>query len=297
MSICLIKDDTDRNLGLRRHHCGICGQEGEFQSYLVREMMQGTKDEFEYFVCPHCGCLQITKVPDDLERYYGKNYYSMKFIADNEFLKPVNNKDPFLDVGCGTGQSLYQMALEGHGNLWGCDPFIEEDISYGDRVYIKKCGIEEIGGEGKFKYIRMGDSLEHVENPIDVLKHAKRLIQNDGVIEVKTPRFPNIAFDMFETHWFQLDAPRHLFIYSDDTIRYMAERAELKIESITCDSTNWQIIKSFFYQHGVPYTEITDELMRKYYSDPDIIKINHFCAEMNNKLYGDHMKVILKRSS
>ena len=44
------KDQTNRNLGLKKHKCRICGEEGMFQSYLVREMLKGTRDEFEYFV-------------------------------------------------------------------------------------------------------------------------------------------------------------------------------------------------------------------------------------------------------
>ena len=119
-----IKDTTNRNLGKKEHECRICGEKGLFQSYLVREMMQGTRDEFEYFVCPKCQCLQIAEVPDNLGDYYGNEYYSMKIDIDpeKEFDEEIDCYSKILDVGCGSGAWLYEMAEQGCTNLYGCDP-------------------------------------------------------------------------------------------------------------------------------------------------------------------------------
>jgi SAM-dependent methyltransferase len=56
--------------------CRICGLEGNHPSYRIREMMFGTREEFVYFQCPDCSCLQIADIPDDLGRYYPEQYYS-----------------------------------------------------------------------------------------------------------------------------------------------------------------------------------------------------------------------------
>jgi SAM-dependent methyltransferase len=39
-------------------------------------MMFGFRDEFAYFECSNCHCLQIAEVPKDLSKYYPRNYYS-----------------------------------------------------------------------------------------------------------------------------------------------------------------------------------------------------------------------------
>ena len=39
-------------------------------------MMFGTRDEFEYFQCECCGCLQITNIPRNLNQYYPPTYTS-----------------------------------------------------------------------------------------------------------------------------------------------------------------------------------------------------------------------------
>lgn len=67
------ESQTDAH-GLR---CRICDAGGPHQSFSIREMMFGTRENFQYFLCRVCGCLQISEIPSDLERHYPSNYYSM----------------------------------------------------------------------------------------------------------------------------------------------------------------------------------------------------------------------------
>jgi SAM-dependent methyltransferase len=58
--------------------CRLCGSTGPHQSFAVREMMFGTKEPFEYFLCVECNTLQIVDllVGDDLMRHYPASYHS-----------------------------------------------------------------------------------------------------------------------------------------------------------------------------------------------------------------------------
>lgn len=56
--------------------CRICNNSEANQVHRAREMMFGTRDEFDYLECGRCGTLQIVDVPD-LSRYYPKDYYSL----------------------------------------------------------------------------------------------------------------------------------------------------------------------------------------------------------------------------
>ncbi|MFZ5593835.1 MAG: class I SAM-dependent methyltransferase [Pseudomonadota bacterium] len=47
-------------------------------------MMFGTREEFDYFQCEKCGCLQIKDIPPDLHRFYPDNYYSLNISPNNE---------------------------------------------------------------------------------------------------------------------------------------------------------------------------------------------------------------------
>ena len=290
-------DSTNRNLGRKMHKCRICGVEGWFQSYLVREMMKETLDEFEYFVCDNCQCLQISDVPNNLGDYYGEEYFSMIGNADSEviFNTPVIDNSKILDVGCGIGSWLYEKAIEGYDNLYGCDPFVEKDIDYGDRVHIKKSDITEMCGEGTFDFIRMANSFEHVTNPEKVLRKAMRLLKDDGHIWMSIPVFPNIAFEMFETHWYQLDAPRHIFLHSLESIKYLANKCGLFISEYKYDSDPRQVIVSFFYQHNVFYNRINTELVEQYFTDAEIGRMIELSEKANQNEKGDHAIFLLAK--
>jgi len=294
----LIKDTLNRNLGKHIFKCRICKKEGLSNTCTVREMMQGRREEFKYFECPECGCLQIVQIPENLGDYYGDNYYSFGLRVDSDVLfdAPVSEMSKILDVGCGSGAWLYALAQSGFGNLFGCDPFLDHDIRYGDRVYIKASTIHEIEDDASFDRIHMGDSLEHVTDPLEVMISAKRLLKTNGIIEIHIPTYPNIAFDMFGPHWYQLDAPRHITLHSRKSIETLVRKAGLSISRFIYDSNEMQIIRSFFYQHGVSYNDITRDLIMQYFSEANIEEIRKKTAEFNAKGYGDHMIVYIKHA-
>lgn len=57
-----------------RHSCRICNAVGDHLAFIGREMMFGTREEFEYFQCNECNCLQISEIPKNLSTYYPSNY-------------------------------------------------------------------------------------------------------------------------------------------------------------------------------------------------------------------------------
>lgn len=56
--------------------CRVCDNDRDNRKHRAREMMFGTRDEFDYVECAACGTLQIAEIPD-LAPYYPKNYYSL----------------------------------------------------------------------------------------------------------------------------------------------------------------------------------------------------------------------------
>lgn len=63
--------------------CGICGNAADNRLHRTREMMLGTRDEFDYVECRQCGTLQIVEIPD-LSLYYPANYYSFVPATDRD---------------------------------------------------------------------------------------------------------------------------------------------------------------------------------------------------------------------
>lgn len=61
-------------MSIFQHACRICSSVDNHPIFIGREMMFGTREEFEYFQCIECGCLQILSIPADLSAHYPKNY-------------------------------------------------------------------------------------------------------------------------------------------------------------------------------------------------------------------------------
>ena len=123
---------------MQDYQCKICGNSLGNQPMIVREMMFNFLDEFVYFKCSACGCLQITEPPENLSKYYpADKYYSYhrQFTKGNvftniarrlltqgyqkglipswfpplegsrlRFLKNVGTTFNILDIGCGNGE-------------------------------------------------------------------------------------------------------------------------------------------------------------------------------------------------
>lgn len=70
--------------------CRICGSKDEHRIVRAREMMFGTREEFDYFECRRCGTVQIAAVPD-LARHYPPEYLSFDeqrpLVLDETFAK------------------------------------------------------------------------------------------------------------------------------------------------------------------------------------------------------------------
>ena len=266
--------------------CMACGELANYKEYIVREMMFGTKDEFTYLECSNCGCLQIKQVPLDLSKYYPKNYYSFKTTNSNSFRSflislrdkhsigfnnligsLLNKRFPaplylkvfkfinaqfdwkILDVGSGAGEKLLALRNIGFKRIMGIDPNIEKGISYKNGLQIKKMSLTEV--DDKYDLILFNHSLEHMENPVSVLKEAKRKMNDEALIVLRIPVAGCYAMEKYGVFWDGLDAPRHLFIPTKKSLRFLADRCGLEIISEFCDSTSMQFWASEQYQKGI----------------------------------------------
>ncbi len=251
--------------------------------------MYGMGDSFEYFECPGCRTLQIKDVPEDLSGYYGSGYYSFQnvpnlfdnrfkaFLKKNraragtgekgflkkllaffyrppeyfEWLKKtkVHLESSILDVGCGSGHLLISMKKDGFLHLRGLEKFIEDDVAYGNGVIIYKGALDGI--LERFDLIMLHHSFEHMPDPLKELKHLYRLLKNDSFALIRVPVFGTFAWKEYGPDWIQIDAPRHLFLYSVKSMEYLAEKSGFKLVEVVFDSTEFQFWGSEQCRRGI----------------------------------------------
>ncbi|HKO93926.1 MAG TPA: class I SAM-dependent methyltransferase [Polyangiaceae bacterium] len=269
--------------GLTEDVCRICGHAGG-EVFRAREMMFGLREEFAYFQCPSCRCLQIRDIPPDLGRHYPENYYSLNaplvqpVLLDRwrwrwegrlrrsllnfghgrrsrifQWMRRTNTDfgSAILDVGCGRGKLLNELSLFGFRDLTGADPFVAEELRYASGVVVHKCELSAL--ERRFDLIMMHHTFEHVPDPLETMLAARERLQPGRFLLLRVPVTDCHAWRKYGVHWFALDAPRHLYLHTEKSIRWLAEHTGLQLAGVEWDSGAHQFWGSEQYLNDIPH--------------------------------------------
>jgi 2-polyprenyl-3-methyl-5-hydroxy-6-metoxy-1,4-benzoquinol methylase len=304
--------------------CKICGNAEHNRPITLYEFMYGTREPFEYFTCANCGCLQITSVPEDLAKYYPGDYYSYSaagpgrtpgFFSREKYraiffgkgllgrgldsAKPdangefrcfqrvqLHKQSRILDVGCGSGRSLVKMREHGFVNLMGVDPYLPETIDYGSGLMIRRMSLSEV--DGSWDVITFQHVFEHLTEPLEALRHVRRLLAPGGSCIVRIPVVPCEAFDRYGVHWFQLDAPRHLYLHSQQSMELLAGQAGLRLDRSRTyyDSIGNQFWGSELYRRGITLADGAANL-KAYFKKDELQGFKKEAQTLNRTQRGD----------
>lgn len=277
--------------------CNICNNKSGNISFEPKEMMFGTGESFLYFQCSKCNCLQINEVPENLSDYYPRDYYSFKIVQEKKSLKnrlhlwrvnatifnrgiiskivhlffPVekyelinnldlNKKSKIVDVGTGNGAFfLYELAELGFSNLLGIDPFLDETIEYKNGLRILKKDFRDL--EGTWDLIIFHHSFEHMPDPKIIFEKIKTLLTPKGTCMLVIPTVSSFAWKHYGIHWAQLDAPRHLYLHSIESMNKLASSTGLFVKKVLYNSTDFQFAGSEKYLQGI---SLKEQIQNKY---------------------------------
>ena len=149
------------------------------------------------------------------------------------FYLPLQRGGKVLEIGCGAGRQLETMARDG----WivagiDFDPAAVAvararglDVSVGD--------VRELPfPKESFDAVVMAQVLEHVFDPIGLLKRCVELLKPGGRLISITPNADSLGHRIFGRDWRGLEPPRHLVVYTRRALRFACERAGLTVERI-----------------------------------------------------------------
>ncbi|MCE4557281.1 class I SAM-dependent methyltransferase [Roseateles cellulosilyticus] len=155
-----------------------------------------------------------------------------------------------VDVGCGGGQLLYRLRNAGFTSLLGIDPFLPEERQVDATLRFKRCSLEAL--DGLFDLIMMHHSFEHMEAPRAVFRKLQTLLAPGGTALVRIPVADCAAWEEYGVDWFQLDAPRHLYLHTRKSMQSLAQQGGLARVASYCDSDEHQFLVSEKYRRGIP---------------------------------------------
>ena len=124
-----------------------------------------------------------------------------------------------LDIGCGNGRLLMQLRSVGW-EVSGVEPdprSAAEAIAAG--LEVRSTLLENPWPGNYFDAVTMNHVIEHLHDPLATLRSCARLLKPGGVISIITPNFAGAGSRSFGRHWFALDPPRHLVLFTPESLR------------------------------------------------------------------------------
>lgn len=243
--------------------CKICG--GHLSPFIknIFDDRHGYPGRFDVLRCETCGFGQtVPEIPEDKIGEVYTNYYPRKNIIDIEAIKSqplsimsplkrwwmgVNNTAHYhirsgtrvLDVGCGDCASIREinaMGSEGYG--------IEPDQNV--RPVVEALGLKVHIGlfhdipypDNYFDYITMSQVLEHIHDPIELLKSFRRILKDDGQIIIGVPNVDSRLRKKYGSRWLNWHVPYHINHFSGKSLNLLAEKSGYKVTGVRTYTPN-----------------------------------------------------------
>lgn len=196
----------------------------------------------------------------------------------------LDREKRILDVGCGDGSLLKRMQRVGFKRLHGVDLFVEKDMDCG-AFRIQKGTLADI--KDPYDIILMNQSFEHMDAPLETLRQAHALLSDaQSMCVIRIPLADSYAWETYRTDWFQLDAPRHLFLFTRASMALLAEQAGFSIDKVVYISREDQFTRSLLYQKDIPLMQYRKNA-RKHFSWKEVQAYSRKAAELNAQERGD----------
>jgi len=194
--------------------------------------------------CRDCGHVFINPAPDEveLEDYYAEvvprlralyatdSAQSPASVAEQPVeqekidllgsLNLLDNAGSILDIGFGSGGFILSMSKLGWRSV-GLEFTDKVDLTFDPTGKFEVLfGLKSLDGvePGQFDLITLWHVLEHLRDPVDVLRSMSRLLKPDGKIVIAVPNIESLSARVFGRHWYALSPPWHLHQFTPRTL-------------------------------------------------------------------------------
>ena len=152
------------------------------------------------------------------------------------YLRAPNPGAKVLDVGCGSGVVLERMQSLG----WDVDGV---EVDPGGVAAARARGVRVQQGlltdakfpDNHFDAVHSAHVIEHVYDPVALLKECFRILKPGGKLVILTPNTASFGHRHYGEAWLNLDPPRHLMLFNQQNLRAAAEKQGFVVQRL--DST------------------------------------------------------------
>lgn len=309
--------------------CRICGSNSISETFIAKEMLQGSREPFEYFVCDNCSTVQISSTDLDMTKYYNSSYYSLSndnskqsnlfvrirnrhvFQRKNglfgnllQYLFPiykehaiigslVKSDTRILDIGCGNGDFLKLMHSVGYQYLTGIEPYLTDSIKLDTHFHLIKGNLHSINSN--FDLIRLHHVFEHVSDPVTTLNQIYQLLDDEGIVVLTIP-IADYVFSNYKHNAYLIQAPHHFQLFTISGIVKLVEKNNFKINSVFRNAkgiSNWIYI-SELWKRNISQQE-ANQSAKSILSKKEMLQFKQQEAELTKLSKGDNVTLILSK--
>jgi 2-polyprenyl-3-methyl-5-hydroxy-6-metoxy-1,4-benzoquinol methylase len=119
-----------------------------------------------------------------------------------------------LDIGCGNGEFL-KFADRYGWRVVGVD-FDAEAVKQA-----RSCGLDVRMGDvnaidraERYDFITLSHVIEHVYDPVELLRSCYGLLNDGGVLWLETPNIESMGYAYYKSNWRGLEPPRHIMLFN-----------------------------------------------------------------------------------
>jgi 2-polyprenyl-3-methyl-5-hydroxy-6-metoxy-1,4-benzoquinol methylase len=150
---------------------------------------------------------------------------SLKLIS-----KYVLTNSSVLDIGCGRGYLLdeakiYNWRLEGFDYSLTCVKYAKNKLN----LNVTNGDINKDIYRRKYDLIILNQVLEHLDNPIGVLKRCNLLLKKNGIIYIATPNVNSWLAKVYQKKYEYFIPPEHIGYYDQYSLKNVLLKTNFKI--------------------------------------------------------------------
>lgn len=190
--------------------CPICAATGDWPARC--ELTLGNETRYDLMKCGACGTSFCHPLPadEDLARFYSASYYDFdpdrergKGMAFARHLSRIAPTGRFLDVGCATGFFIDGIRNHSRWAVSGID-LGESAVRHARDTLGLDVRLGELQesdfDDRSFDYIHVNNVLEHVRDPVALLRACRRLITGTGRMHLSVPNGANDVLTLVAYH-------------------------------------------------------------------------------------------------
>ncbi len=156
-----------------------------------------------------------------------------------------SDRGRLLDFGCGDGSFLDHMRTLGW-SITGVerDPRAAESARNTLQADVVHASIEDAldANPDGFDAITLSHVIEHLLDPVAVLRDCARALRPGGALVITTPNTKSRGHRHFGRNWLHLDPPRHIHLFNTSTLTELVRRAGLRVERVETPASSYHFV-------------------------------------------------------